>query len=85
VNGLIQRLREELQVSASTQNQALAALLFLHREVLARDLELEGVVRARTRGRLAVVLTPEELRRLHRADVAAGWGRAWLLHALAGK
>ena len=37
-------------------NQALAALLFLYRELLERDLDLEGVVRARTRRRLPVVL-----------------------------
>lgn len=30
----------------STQNQALASLLFLYRELLERDLDLEGVVRA---------------------------------------
>jgi integron integrase len=52
----------ELQVSASTQNQALAALLFLYRELLERDLELEGVVRARTRRRLPVVLSEAEVR-----------------------
>jgi integron integrase len=51
-----------LQVSASTQNQALAALLFLYRELLKRDLELEGVVRARTRRRLPVVLSEAEVR-----------------------
>jgi hypothetical protein len=31
-------------LSASTKNQALSALLFLYRELLERDLELEGVV-----------------------------------------
>ena len=36
------------QVSASTQNQALAALLFLYPDLLERELELDGVVRART-------------------------------------
>jgi len=45
----------ELKVSPSTQNQALAALLFLYRELLAIDLDLDGVVRARTRRRLPVV------------------------------
>lgn len=60
--GLIQRYREELQVCASTQNQALAALLFLYRVLLERDLELEGVVRARTRRRLPVVLSEAEVR-----------------------
>ncbi len=49
-------------MSASTQNQALAALLFLYRELLERDLELEGVVRARTSRRLPVVLSEAEVR-----------------------
>jgi hypothetical protein len=39
------------EVNASTQNQALAALQFLYRDVLESDLELEGLVRARTRRR----------------------------------
>ena len=40
-------------VAASTQNQAMAALLFLYREVLGRELEdLEGGVRARRPARL---------------------------------
>ena len=34
------------EVNASTQNQALSALLFLYRVLLERDLDLEGVVRA---------------------------------------
>jgi integron integrase len=50
-------------VSASTQNQALAALLFLYRVVLGRDLEgLDGVVRARRPARLPVVLSRDEVR-----------------------
>ena len=55
-------LAVEGQVSASTQNQALSALLFLYRELLDRDLDLEGVVRARTRPRLPVVMSVEEVR-----------------------
>lgn len=35
-------------VRASTQNQALSALLFLYRDLLESQLELDGVVRART-------------------------------------
>ena len=62
VNAFLTHLAVEEQVSASTQNQALAALLFLYRELLERDLELEGVVRARSRRRLPVVLTTEEVR-----------------------
>ena len=62
VNAFLSHLAVDLQVSAPTQNQALAALLFLYRELLERDLELEGVVRARTRRRLPVVLSEAEVR-----------------------
>ncbi|MCT0219231.1 integron integrase [Synechococcus sp. CS-1329] len=62
VNAFLNHLAVDLQVSASTQNQALSALLFLFRELLELDVEIEGVVRARTRKRLPVVLTPEEVR-----------------------
>ena len=44
-------------MSASTQNQALSALLFLYGKILDRDLaRLEGMVRARGPRRLPVVL-----------------------------
>lgn len=50
------------KVSASTQNQALSALLFLYRQVLQVDLPwLDGVVRAKVSKRLPVVLTREEV------------------------
>ena len=50
-------------VSASTQNQALSALLFLYRHVLEQELPwLEDVVRARRPARLPVVLTRDEVR-----------------------
>jgi site-specific recombinase XerD len=62
VNAFLTHLAVEGQVSASTQNQALSALLFLYRELLERDLDLEGVVRARKPRRLPVVLTEEEVR-----------------------
>ena len=62
VNAFLTHLAVDRQVSPSTQNQALAALLFLYRELLERDLELDGIVRARTRRRLPVVLTQEEVR-----------------------
>ena len=62
VNAFLTHLAVEAQVSASTQNQALSALLFLYRELLERDLDLEGVVRARKPQRLPVVLTQEEVR-----------------------
>lgn len=50
------------RVSASTQNQALSALLFLYKDVLQQDLPwLDGIVLAKTSVRLPVVLTRDEV------------------------
>jgi integron integrase len=58
-------LANTFNVAASTQNQALSALLFLYREVLGVELPwLENVVRAKRPVRLPVVLTQEEVRAL---------------------
>ena len=51
------------RVAASTQNQALSALLFLYRYVLHQDLPwLDDVVRAKRPKRLPIVLTRDEVR-----------------------
>src|SRR5215510_2611702 len=56
-------LAVEGKVAASTQNQALSALLFLYRYVLQQDLPwLADVVRAKRPTRIPVVLTREEVR-----------------------
>jgi integron integrase len=53
------------RVSASTQNQAFNALLYLFRNVLGKDLTgLADTVRARQRKRLPVILTREEIQHL---------------------
>jgi site-specific recombinase XerD len=58
-------LAVEGQVSAATQGQALAALLFLYKQVLGVDLPwLDEIARAKRPQRLPTVLTPEEVRRL---------------------
>jgi len=63
-------------VAASTQNQALSALLFLYREVLAREFGwLDDVVRAKKPKRLPVVFSPEEAR----AIIAELAGVRWLM------
>ncbi len=50
------------RVSASTQNQAKSAILFLYKEVINKELPwLNGVVSARVSQRLPVVLTVEEV------------------------
>lgn len=49
--------------AASTQNQAVSALLFLYRDVLEVDLPwLDGIVRAKRPQRLPNVLTRDEVR-----------------------
>ena len=59
-------------VAASTQNQALSALLFLYRKVLQADFGwLDQVVRARKPKRLPVVFTPEEASYLQKPVQAA--------------
>jgi site-specific recombinase XerD len=56
-------LAVDRNVAASTQNQALSALLFLYRDVLERDVPwLDDLVRAKRPARLPVVLTREETR-----------------------
>ncbi len=59
----LSHLAVEGGVSASTQNQALAALLFLYGTVFEKPVgQLEALVRARRPPRLPVVLTREEVR-----------------------
>ena len=58
-------LAVERNVSASTQTQALSALLFLYKEVLAQEFPwLEDVTRAKTPARLPTVLTRDEVKLL---------------------
>ena len=58
-------LAVEKKVAASTQNQALNAIVFVFRYVLKKDIEhMIGAVRARHRRRLPVVLTPGEIERI---------------------
>jgi integrase len=65
INAFLTQLAVERKVSASTQNQALAALHFLYRHALDREVgELAGLVRARRRRKLPVVLSPDEVRRV---------------------
>ena len=62
VEAFLTWLAVEGRVSASTQGQALAALLFLYKQVLGVDLPwLDEVVRAKRPQRLPTVLTPEEV------------------------
>jgi integron integrase len=63
INGFLTHLAIKEKVSASTQNQALSALLFLYRHVLGKQIgDLGEVIRARRPKRLPVVLTREEVK-----------------------
>ena len=62
VTGFLSSLALRDRVSASTQNQALSALLFLYQEVLQQDLPwLDRIVRAKRPSRLPFVLTQAEV------------------------
>ncbi len=62
VSAFLTGLAVDANVSSSTQNQALCALLFLYRDVLGTDLPwIDGLVRARKSRSLPVVLTREEV------------------------
>jgi hypothetical protein len=53
ISAWLSYLATERRVSASTQNQALSAILFLYREVMGADLDrIEGVERAKKPSRL---------------------------------
>ena len=67
------------KVSAATQNQALAGVLFLYRDVLEFDLPwLANVVRAKLPQHLPVVLTRQEVRKV----MAHLRGTEWLIASL---
>lgn len=65
VRTYLSHLARDRNLAASTQNQALNALLFLYRDVLGRDWEaITDFERAKEPERLPVVLTPEEVNRV---------------------
>jgi integron integrase len=67
IESFLTHLAVERGVSASSQNQALAALLFLYRHVLGREIGPVNALRARRRHSLPAVLTYEEAHRLLKA------------------
>lgn len=79
VDRFLTHLAVQEHVAASTQNQALSAILFLYEHVLEQSLDrIEGVVRARRPKRLPVVLTVDEVSRV----LAHLSGDKWLIAML---
>ena len=63
VQSFLTALAVQGNVSPSTQNQALSAILFLYRRVLEIELEwMDGIVRAKRERRIPVVFTQQEAR-----------------------
>ena len=63
INAFLTHLAVDVKVSASTQNQALSALLFLYRYVFGLDIgDLGSVIRARKSHHIPIVMTRDEAR-----------------------
>jgi integron integrase len=79
VTAFLNHLATTRKVAAATQNQALAALLFLYKEVLGIQLPwLNGLVRAKRSPRLPSVLTRDEVERI----LGRLKGTRWLILSL---
>ncbi len=79
INSFLTKLAVKEKVSASTQNQALAALLFLYREILGQETgKQDDVIRAREPQRLRGVLSRDEVR----AVIANLSDDKWLIASL---
>ncbi|OIP66293.1 MAG: integron integrase [Nitrospirae bacterium CG_4_9_14_3_um_filter_53_35] len=79
INAFLTHLAVKEKVSASTQNQALSALLFLYRHVLNKEVgDLGAVIRARRPHRVPVVMTRDEVK----AVLTHLTGDKWLMASL---
>lgn len=81
VETFLTELAVDGKVAAATQNQALAALLYLYREVLGIDLPwMHSIVRAKRPQRLPAVLTQQQVRSLLNHLSGIHWLQASLLY-----
>ncbi len=79
VTAFLNHLATDRKVAASTQNQALSALLFLYKEALGTELDwLDGLVRAKRPQRMPVVLTREEVEKI----LCTLEGTKWLMASI---
>ena len=81
VQQFLSHLAVEGHVAASTQSQALSAILFLYQQVLKQDIGWIGeVVRAKQPHRVPVVLTQDEVAAVLRHLSGTTWIMATLLY-----
>lgn len=81
MNQFLTHLAVKEHVSASTQNQALSALLFLYRHVIGREVgDLGEVIRARKPTHLPVVMTRDEVKSVMTNLTGDKWLMASLMY-----
>lgn len=81
INSFLTHLAVKEHVSASTQNQALCALLYLYRHVIGREIgELGEIVRARKSTRLPIVMTREEIKAVLEKLTGDKWLMAMIMY-----
>jgi site-specific recombinase XerD len=80
IEAFLTHLAVDRHIAASTQNQALSALLFLYKEVLRQEVGTVDAVRARKPKRLPTVLTKTEAMRVRHAMVGVPQVMAKLLY-----
>jgi len=74
INQFLTYLAVKENVAASTQNQALCAIVFLYKEIIGRDVDdLGKVIRAKKPKRLPIVLTVEEVRLIMHQLTGVPW------------
>mgnify|MGYP003651424271 CR=1 FL=1 len=79
IQAYLSHLATDRRVSASTQNQALSALLFLYQKVLGLELPwMEDIIRAKRPSRVPVVMSRSEVARV----LDALRGRHWLIASI---
>ena len=81
ISSFLSDLAVNKRVSASTQNQALSAILFLYNEVLKKPLDwIDNISRAKRPSRLPVVFTRQEVQSILRNLEGTKWLMASLLY-----
>jgi integron integrase len=81
INEFLSSLAVKENVSASTQNQALCAIIFLYREILKIEIgEIKGIIWAKKPKRIPVVFTSKEIKEIFKHLAGPKWIMANLLY-----
>ena len=81
INAFLKHLAVNRNVSASTQTQALSAILFLYKEVLGQEIGfIENIYRAKKPKRIPVVFTRDEIRAVMKHLKEEKWTMANLIY-----